>query len=206
VGATLAGLCRRPRASTSFRNYFLGRYPYLDQLTAVGLDDLSELELRYPDVTFVRADGRELPFPDRSFDVVHSNAVVEHVGAREEQQRFLAELVRVSRSGFVTTPNRWFPIQTYCRRFRCSTGFPADRSQTRETPRCAGPPLVAAGRARVPSAVPAYARARSAPNEDPRMATNARRCISRRVDSGPEIYGRPRSGRRSAAASHSAAA
>jgi hypothetical protein len=95
-------------------NYFLGRYPYLDQLTAVGLDDLSGLEERYPDVTFVRADGRELPFPDRSFDVVHSNAVVEHVGAREEQQRFVAELVRVSRSGFVTTPNRWFPIETHC--------------------------------------------------------------------------------------------
>lgn len=96
-------------------NYFLRSYPFQRQLTAVGIDDLDELRTRYPDVTFVQADGRRLPFPDQSFDVVHSNAVVEHVGPREDQERFVAELTRVGRSVFVTTPNRWFPIETHSR-------------------------------------------------------------------------------------------
>lgn len=96
-------------------NDFLKRYPYPDQVTAVGIDDLSGLESRYPCVTFLTADGRALPFADKSFDVVHSNAVIEHVGPRGEQARFVSELVRVAGSGFVTTPNRWFPVETHCR-------------------------------------------------------------------------------------------
>lgn len=96
-------------------NYFLRSYPFADQLTAVGIDDLADLELRYPGVTFVCADGRALPFEDGAFDVVHCNAVIEHVGGEEEQRRLVAELVRVARGGFVTTPNRWFPIEVHCR-------------------------------------------------------------------------------------------
>jgi SAM-dependent methyltransferase len=94
-------------------NYFLRKYPHPEQLTAVGVDDLTELGQRYPEITFVQADGRELPFGDSSFDVVHSNAVIEHVGQRRDQERFVQELVRVGRTGFITTPNRWFPIETH---------------------------------------------------------------------------------------------
>jgi hypothetical protein len=96
-------------------NYFLRRYPYPEQVTAVGIDDFSALRERYADVTFVTADGRDLPFADAEFDIVHSNAVIEHVGDRAQQQRFVDELVRVARAGFVTTPNRWFPIETHCK-------------------------------------------------------------------------------------------
>lgn len=96
-------------------NYFLRRYPFPDQVTAVGIDDLSGLSARYTGVKFVRADGRALPFEDRAFDVVHCNAVVEHVGARADQSQFVSELVRVTKAGFVTTPSRWFPIETHTR-------------------------------------------------------------------------------------------
>jgi hypothetical protein len=64
---------------------------------------------------FVQADGRSLPFDDRAFDVVHSNAVIEHVGPLDEQRRFVSELVRVAAAGFITTPNRWFPIEAHTR-------------------------------------------------------------------------------------------
>lgn len=94
-------------------NYFLARYPYPEQVTSVGIEELEELAGRYPGVTFVQADGRELPFGEDEFDVVHSNAVVEHVGPLPDQRRFVGELVRVGRSGFVTTPNRWFPIEAH---------------------------------------------------------------------------------------------
>ena len=66
----------------------------------------------YPGLRFIRADGRDLPFSDASFDYVHSSAVIEHVGDRRQQMRFLSEAWRVARKGiFVTTPNRWFPVE-----------------------------------------------------------------------------------------------
>src|ERR1700690_47190 len=93
-------------------NYVEAWYPYKDRITAVGLDDAGFLERRYPGVKFQRGDGRDLPFPAGSFDVVHSSAVPEHVGGADAQRRFLAELARVARRVvFVTTPNRWFPIE-----------------------------------------------------------------------------------------------
>ena len=62
----------------------------------------------------MRADGRDLPFADGEFDLGFSNAVVEHVaGGREGQRRFVHELCRVSGSVFVTTPNRWFPLEVH---------------------------------------------------------------------------------------------
>ena len=94
-------------------NYFLRQYPHPSQVTAVGVHDLTGLAESYPEIEFVQADGRELPFQDGAFDVVHSNAVIEHVGPRAEQARFVSELVRVAKNGFVTTPNRWFPVEPH---------------------------------------------------------------------------------------------
>jgi ubiquinone/menaquinone biosynthesis C-methylase UbiE len=93
-------------------NYFEAWYPHKNRITAVGIDDASFLEEQYPGVTFRQADGRALPFADSSFDYAHSSAVIEHVGSRENQAQLLAELWRVARKGiFVTTPNRWFPVE-----------------------------------------------------------------------------------------------
>jgi 2-polyprenyl-3-methyl-5-hydroxy-6-metoxy-1,4-benzoquinol methylase len=103
-------------ADAANENYFLHAYPAPEQVTAVGVDDLSGLQDDYPGVTFLQADGRQLPFADEQFDVVHSNAVIEHVGPLEEQRRFAAELMRVGKAGFVTTPNKWFPFDTHTRR------------------------------------------------------------------------------------------
>jgi hypothetical protein len=98
--------------SYSHSNYLQAWYPHKSKITSVGLDDASFLEEIYPGLTFVRADGRDLPFEDRSFDYVHSSAVIEHVGSRKMQTRFAQELWRVARKGvFVTTPNRWFPVE-----------------------------------------------------------------------------------------------
>jgi hypothetical protein len=93
-------------------NYLEAWYPHKARITAVGLDDAQFLETLYPGTKYVRADGSALPFPDGAFDVVHSSAVLEHVGSAEDQTRFLKELARVARRGlFVTTPNRWFPVE-----------------------------------------------------------------------------------------------
>lgn len=93
-------------------NYLELWYPYKGRITAVGLDEESTLPDRFPGMKYVRADGCQLPFANDSFDIVHSSAVLEHVGSDLNQQRFLAELIRVARRAvFITTPNRWFPIE-----------------------------------------------------------------------------------------------
>jgi hypothetical protein len=93
-------------------NYVEAWYPYKNMITAVGIDDASFLERAYPGLTYYRADGRRLPFAANSFDVVHSSAVLEHVGSFANQRHFIAELTRVARRVvFLTTPNRWFPVE-----------------------------------------------------------------------------------------------
>jgi 2-polyprenyl-3-methyl-5-hydroxy-6-metoxy-1,4-benzoquinol methylase len=61
----------------------------------------------------VTASGTNLPFEDDSFDIAFSNAVVEHVGGRDEQRRFVHELCRVAPRVFVSTPNRRFPVEVH---------------------------------------------------------------------------------------------
>lgn len=93
-------------------NYVEAWYPHKNRITACGIDDAFFLETLYPGLTFVPADGLDLPFADASFDVVHSSAVLEHVGAYANQVRLIRECARVARKGiFLTTPNRWFPVE-----------------------------------------------------------------------------------------------
>lgn len=95
-------------------NYLEAWYPNRAKITATGIDDASHLETIYPGVKFVPGNGRALPFGDATFDLVHSSAVIEHVGSRDDQLRFVAEAWRVARRGiFLTTPNRWFPIEVH---------------------------------------------------------------------------------------------
>lgn len=62
---------------------------------------------------FVRADGLALPLRPGTADFVVANAVIEHVGGEAEQRRFVEEQTRVSRCWVITTPNRWFPIESH---------------------------------------------------------------------------------------------
>lgn len=95
-------------------NYLEAWYPNKAAITACGIDDASFLEALYPGLVFVSADAKNLPFADSTFDLVHSSAVIEHVGSRDQQRQFIAELVRVAkRSVCLTTPNRWFPIEVH---------------------------------------------------------------------------------------------
>lgn len=92
-------------------NHFEQRYPWPSQLTAASIEPVEELSHSFPEIKFTQIKSGPLPFKDKEFDMVFCSAVLEHVGSREEQAFFLAEIFRVSRSFFLTTPNRWFPLE-----------------------------------------------------------------------------------------------
>jgi SAM-dependent methyltransferase len=93
-------------------NFFERCYPYPQNITCVGTEDGRHLEQAFPGIRFLQVTPRApLPFRDGEFDVVFSNAVVEHTGSSDDQRQFIREMCRVGRSFFVATPNRWFPIE-----------------------------------------------------------------------------------------------
>ena len=55
---------------------------------------------RTPGLTLSVADGRDLPWPDRSFDVAHASLVLHHLSP-DDAVAFLRELRRVARLGVV---------------------------------------------------------------------------------------------------------
>ena len=61
----------------------------------------------------VIGDGCYLPFRDRSFDVVFSNSVIEHISTAEQQRRFAQEIRRTGRGYWVQTPDRRFPVEPH---------------------------------------------------------------------------------------------
>lgn len=95
-------------------NYLEAWHPYPATITALGFDDATFLQERYPGLRFVRGDGLHLPFAAESFDLVHCSAVIEHVGSTKNQRQLVIECARVARRGFfITTPNRAFPIEVH---------------------------------------------------------------------------------------------
>lgn len=107
VGAS--GVASSERAE----NFLEEWYQHPESITAVGIEDLSAFKKRYPKVKTVETDGARLPFSDKQFDIVFSNAVIEHVGGAKRQEEFVAECLRVGKRVFITTPSRSFPIESH---------------------------------------------------------------------------------------------
>jgi ubiquinone/menaquinone biosynthesis C-methylase UbiE len=99
---------------TGILGEFARIYRYFTIVQVVNLDPQVIEEQGLEHVKCEVADGCSLPLPDRSFDWVFSNAVIEHVGGAYRQQRFAEEIQRVARKGyFVATPDRYFPIDPH---------------------------------------------------------------------------------------------
>ena len=82
------------------------------QITAAGLAAGEGVAETYGLARYVQIEANaRLPFEDKAFDIVTSNAVIEHVGSRAAQRAFVEELARVGRQVFISAPNRYFPVE-----------------------------------------------------------------------------------------------
>jgi len=101
--------------SGAIAHYFATRDDLRCDVDAVDVVDQRQIRegFRYRVV-----DGVQLPYPDGAFDVVISNHVIEHVGARPEQQAHLHEIARVLRPAgraYLAFPNRWQLVEPHYR-------------------------------------------------------------------------------------------
>jgi Methyltransferase domain len=119
-------------------NFLEALYPWPERITAVSVDDLPHFRDAFPGIRTVQADGRDLPFADREFDIAFSNAVVEHLGDRASQEAFVRELCRVARS---STGSRQEPASACCAGPTCTCARSLPVSSARSSPtRCGSSP------------------------------------------------------------------
>lgn len=92
-------------------------YPWKNNISAINLssDHIDSIKNIYPQIDARVADACRLPWPDKYFDIVYCNAVIEHLGDFSNQKKMAREIVRVGKSWFVTTPNRWYPFEFHLR-------------------------------------------------------------------------------------------
>src|ERR1700722_359273 len=99
---------------TGMSGEFTALYRKFESVIVINLGPLTNRVTGPSNVSVIKGDGRSLPFADKSFHWVFSNAVIEHVGGWNDQKQFAAEIRRVASNGyFVTTPNLYFPIDPH---------------------------------------------------------------------------------------------
>jgi len=114
--------CNRMRPSAKLRVLDLGGTPSVwrfvpDRLSITIVNLPGETGAGMPshhELRFVEGDACDLSgFDDRSFDLVFSNSVIEHVGDEQRQAAFAQQVRRLGNRYWVQTPAKWFPIEAH---------------------------------------------------------------------------------------------
>jgi hypothetical protein len=64
--------------------------------------------------TYLKGDANKLSdIPDKSYDIVHSNSLIEHLGSFDIQMKFAKEVKRIGKAYYIQTPNFYFPFEPH---------------------------------------------------------------------------------------------
>lgn len=78
------------------------------------LYNVAPAHVSYPNLVARTGDARDMrEFPDKQFQIVFSNSVIEHVGTYAHQRQMAQEVQRVGERFYVQTPNRYFPLEPH---------------------------------------------------------------------------------------------
>ena len=69
---------------------------------------------KYSNIRYEIGDATNLnKFKTKSFDIVHSNSVIEHLYNFNNQSRMASEIIRVGKKYIVQTPNKYFFLEPH---------------------------------------------------------------------------------------------
>ena len=81
-------------------------------ITSISDQDCNILKKKFKKLKIIKKNAKKIPSNFRKFDIVHSNATIEHVGNLRNQTIFLKKLYSITKKTLiVTTPNRFHPIE-----------------------------------------------------------------------------------------------
>ena len=81
------------------------------QITLLNLEQFQTNHERISSVVGNAADMNQ--FMDKSFDIVFSNSVIEHLGTIENQIKMANEVRRIGKRYFIQTPSYYFPFEPH---------------------------------------------------------------------------------------------
>ena len=88
------------------------------EVWGVDLDDTSAKNITQENFHFLAADGEHLPFEDKSFDLVVSVGLLEHIEPMEKLCRMIAEFDRVGVHQLTVIPSASTLLEPHCGRLR----------------------------------------------------------------------------------------
>jgi hypothetical protein len=101
------------KESSPYDNYLEKVYPHQSKITALSIQETFEFNKKYPMIDTVIYGGGVFPFPDKKFSAIHSNAVIEHVGNKENKIFFIKEMARCGLQFYFSTPAKEFLFEIH---------------------------------------------------------------------------------------------
>ena len=93
-------------------SFFIDKLPKREHFVLLDINykEAYQAKQKHPNLLVIVADGGQLPFANKSIEIIISNSVIEHV---DDPEKLAVEIQRVGKGYFLQTPNGSFPMETH---------------------------------------------------------------------------------------------